>query len=479
LVCLFLIYICSYISSNSLELPDSYIVNTNDPVSPVTKKVYVLEFNPIIESRNNQRLNNVYGWSDPLNLEYQYIQDVSSVSAYLNYQIVNRTIIDGYPVKTDGFQYTDESYQSCWEGKTCHIPDSMDYEKILSDYNICEMLNSGQIDELWLWGGPYFGFNEAAMAGPGAFNINGGVFINNSCNRKLPIMGFNYERSIPEMLENMGHRFEATMSKLFLYWTISENRTVWDQYGHNLGQTPNVNFYGCGSVHYAPNSLYDYQWSSNTEVFSNCNDWYNYPNFSGLIEKINCQTWGCNAYGHKKWWLSHLPKYPGVKDSKYNNWWRYIADWDEAMLTLPTPSPDPNSHRDGLTWCSNHGGIFTSVPYDVNSWTGCLNWCDSIMNYDKPICQYNADSPRNCWVNYAPGGQDGNVNNCNWLKGVPPFGAWYIEYEPIQSPEPTPMANDINGDGLINLDDLIYLLMHWGKKSEYNISMLISILNGL
>jgi hypothetical protein len=30
----------------------------------------------------------------------------------------------------------------------------------------------GEIDEIWLFGGPYFGFYESRMAGPGAFWCN-------------------------------------------------------------------------------------------------------------------------------------------------------------------------------------------------------------------------------------------------------------------------------------------------------------------
>jgi len=94
----------------------------------------------------------------------------------------------------------------------------------------------------------------------------------------------------------------------------------------------------------------------------------------------------------------------------------------------PTPTPKPKSiHRDGGSWCSNHGGIAKTVPYNIakEDWESCLAWCDTQMSAKLPLCQYNADGLRNCWVNYPPGGVSGDVKMCNWIPGGPPYGAWW------------------------------------------------------
>ncbi|MFH0874922.1 MAG: hypothetical protein V1859_03230 [archaeon] len=100
---------------------------------------------------------------------------------------------------------------------------------------------------------------------------------------------------------------------------------MWDRFGHNKGQTNNIQYYQCGSVHYAPNSLSDYDWSSYDNVLSNCDDWYNYPNFMNTNKMINCTDWNCDAREHKIWWLSHLPRAPGTEEAISNNWWDYIV----------------------------------------------------------------------------------------------------------------------------------------------------------
>ncbi|MDP3093842.1 MAG: hypothetical protein Q8N16_03695 [bacterium] len=81
-----------------------------------------------------------------------------------------------------------------------------------------------------------------------------------------------------------------------------------------------------------------------------------------------------------------------------------------------TPFPPTDS------WCSNHGGIALTVSYDVSNWAQCLAWCNTSMTSSLPLCQYNADGPRNCWVNYAPAG---GIGNCIWNTSNPPYGAFW------------------------------------------------------
>lgn len=91
------------------------------------------------------------------------------------------------------------------------------------------------------------------------------------------------------------------------------------------------------------------------------------------------------------------------------------------------------SHRDGNAYCDNHGGIALTNPDSVTSWSQCLAWCDTLMNgTDLPICQWNGDTD-NCWINHAPGYEEGvsngDVNTCDWWDGVPPYGAWWSGFE--------------------------------------------------
>ncbi len=303
------------------------------PLEALHPKVLLIIFNPIIESRDNKRLTEVYGWNNPDVLSSQYIEDIKEVSDNLvSYQIVERMEVDAFPTYTDGYTYDDETFLSCWEARDCDHGDAgkgqpmLDYPAMLQQYNICEKLNTGGIDELWMFASPYSGFWESTLAGPGAFWYNSSPVQDTSCNKLLPIMGFNYERGVGEMLEDLGHRTEATMTHVYGSWTAGSDSHTWNQY--TLIDKDSPGNAHCGNVHYGPNSLRDYDWSNYSYVDSYCDDWYNYPNLQGIKKSINCEEWGCNIRGHHKWWLKHLPKTSGQKDEKLNNWWRYIVDYN-------------------------------------------------------------------------------------------------------------------------------------------------------
>jgi len=296
-------------------------------------KVMVIDFEPGTVRQDNR-------WNDPQVLEGQFITDVKNVSGGEgNYRIVDRVVVNDFPVKIDGFKYTIDSFNTCWSNRsTCHSPDTADYLKILSDYDVCGKRNRGEIDELWLWGGPYFGYWEAIMTGPGAFWTNGGPLTGSTCQKQLNIMGFNYERGVSEMFEDLGHRVEGTMRHVYGSWTAGSDSHAWNKYTLLDKDAPGRA--GCGNIHFAPNSTSDYDWGNTRTVTSSCEDWLNYPNLTGATQSFSCSKWGCDGYAYKKWWHSHLPKAAGTgPDGKLNNWWSYVFNYEGTTGTVATPTP--------------------------------------------------------------------------------------------------------------------------------------------
>jgi len=75
--------------------------------------------------------------------------------------------------KADGFVYTADSFMASWRaGRGFHNPDGVDYQRLLREFDVIPMVNSGKIDEVWLFGFPYAGYYESIMAGPGAVWCN-------------------------------------------------------------------------------------------------------------------------------------------------------------------------------------------------------------------------------------------------------------------------------------------------------------------
>ena len=286
--------------------------------------------NPILEAQGGKRLTEYENWNNPSNLAQSYISDIKSVSGgYLTYQIVQTLEVDEIPLQQDGFSYTDSTYLSCLSNHaTCHSPGAANYNKVISDYSICEKRNSGEIDEVWIFGGPWFGYYESRLAGPGAFWYNSPPLTGTACQKLLPIMGFSYERGVSEMIEDMGHRFESVLGYVFGGRQANKN-TLWSRFA--LRDIDWAGEAGCGNIHYGPNSTSDYDWGNTRFVQSSCNDWYNFPNLSGAKQNMNCSEWGCEGYGFKKWWLRHLPRMSGKTNGKLNNWWKYVADYESAI----------------------------------------------------------------------------------------------------------------------------------------------------
>ncbi len=291
-------------------------------------RVLVINFDPIIESEGHRRLNEVCGWNDPRQLTKECIRDIAECSGdYVQYQVVEWKDVDAYPVKNDGFRYTDESYIECfraWEG--WHQPDAIDYQAIIRDFELDKRVDRGEIDEVWLWGFPYSGMWESTMAGEGAYFCNSPPVPDIQCSRIFIIMGFNYERGVGEMLEDFGHRTESIMRRVYGSWEAEETH-AWNRFTLYEKLAPGKA--ACGNVHFAPNSASDYDWGNPTQVWSTCDDWLDYPNLTGKKRLVDCSEWGDgDIRAHHKWWFRHLPKAPGRTDGKLNNWWEYVVDFN-------------------------------------------------------------------------------------------------------------------------------------------------------
>lgn len=308
---------------------------------PITVKVLVLNFDPVIPEEGNKLLHEVCGWADPRKLAEGYIKDVREASSgFIRYEVVKWEDISTFHTKVDGFRYTPEQYMECRRtGKGWHQPDTADYPKTFEDYKVLPMIDSGQVDEVWFFGGPYFGYNESAMAGPGSFYINGAVYDKVKSKRAFAIMGFNYERGVAEMLHDLCHRTESTMARIYGGWKVEELDTNWAKFAANETQSKVA---AVGTCHYPPNAEGGYDYGNKRFVSSDADDWLNYPKLTGARKQINCEAWGGPDYhrNYMKWWFTRLPiASEWNKDGRLNNWWRYIFefnDYDQRGKKLPS-----------------------------------------------------------------------------------------------------------------------------------------------
>jgi hypothetical protein len=414
--------------------------------SRITKKVMVLNFDPVIESHSNKRLHDVlkeqlYTGYKPVtfdnyarNLAEKYNADLRYASNFnIDYNVVDYRDLDIFPVKASGQTYTDDTYLACFtQTGTCLTPDDVNYNKILTDYQVCEKRNSGEIDELWIFGSGWFGYWESNLAGPGAFWASGRPVTNTTCQKLLPIMGFNYHTDVHNMLHSYSHRLEDNLSKTFggMEYGYDSNCTIpnygvckpdparpdtpWDKftsrayysgYGYSTA--------GCGQVHFPHNStkapdyaVYDY--ASYSTYPTNCLDWENYPNLSGSTWTNNCGLWNCSSdtkqtqWNYFKYWLSHIPHSGGTDSSgKKANWWLYPTDYESAQscslpttITAPT-TPSPNSYSSvdcdytyglKLNWRISSGATKYHLTFDNLNTSGPA---DCVGKSNGEVCYFN------------------------------------------------------------------------------------------
>jgi hypothetical protein len=288
-------------------------------------RVVLIIHNPIIHSEGGRRLTQVLGWHDPDDLVRQYQADLREASGgQVDYQVVERVEVDGWVLKRDGFRYDEETYLRCWRNQSgFHKPDEADYARLIADFDLVRKVEDDVVDEVWLFAYPYAGYYESRMAGPGAFWCNSPpMSLGSGLSRHFVIMGFNYERAVGPMLESFGHRVESIMERVWDRWRGENN--LWKRFTrYDLTAPGQAN---CGNVHFAPNSVRDYDWGNSRYVLSNCDDWLNFPDFQGVARRVNCAEWGNgDIREHHHWWLRHLPKAPGETRGILNNWWVYAV----------------------------------------------------------------------------------------------------------------------------------------------------------
>jgi len=296
------------------------------PPPTLHRRVLSIIHDPLIPSAGNRKLHQVLGWNDPDELARRYSADVREGSyGLVDYEIVERIEVDAFTVLQDGFVYTPESFLACWRARAgFHKPEGVDYHRILSDFDVIAKIDRDLIDEVWLFAYPWAGYYESIMAGPGAFWSNAPPLNRTGhCSRRFVVMGFNYERGVGEMLEDLGHHSESMMRKVFE--GVRGEANLWERFTRYDQTHPGRA--EVGNVHFAPNSQRDYDWGNYRSVPSRCDNWYRFPDLSGAPRQVTCTEWGNGDIRlHHLWWFRHFPHLAGETQGISHNWWEYVID---------------------------------------------------------------------------------------------------------------------------------------------------------
>lgn len=310
----------------SVRVPQPAADNPGEAPQPTILRTLVIVYEPSMD-RSGRKLSTFMKWNRVEDLARGFMSDILEVSGGLaRYQIVERIDVDGFPAKVDGYLYNARSYLDVVRGAAPpYMPQEADYYEILQRFDILQRVAGNEIDEVWIFNFPHAGFYESIMAGPGAFWCNAPPLRGTEASgRRFVVMGFSYERGVGEMLENMGHRAESIMEQTFR--SVADEENLWKRFTRYEQKNPGQA--ALGNVHFAPNSVRDYDWNNPASVLSECDDWRdNFPDFKGTTRLVTAADWGRgDIRSHHKWWFSHIPKTAGRRSGILNNWWRYIMD---------------------------------------------------------------------------------------------------------------------------------------------------------
>jgi len=311
-------------------------------------KVVVVVYDPILEREGGKRMTEFLGANDPVEYSHILANVIREASwGYVNYEIVDAIRVDGFPVKTDGFRYTDESFLEVRKTQNWQ-PATISYKKMLEENGLVERCKKEGITEIWLWGCGGMHFDEFAMMIPNRTARFGPTDnpwlyrpydIPEDLGRTTWVMGFNYEVGADNMIHSYTHRVES-MGALAIadgVWDPKSSRSdPWNVFTRlemeRKGEPSQV-----GNCHVPPNGEQGYDYDNKRRVMCLADNWARYPDVRGPARLVSSAEWGNNQFGYQKWILERVPKFPGATEHGYNNWWVYVANTDEDLPELATP----------------------------------------------------------------------------------------------------------------------------------------------
>ncbi len=300
---------------------------------PLTVRVLVLNYDPLVPGEGHRRLSEVFKWGNPARMATRYKEAMEHASGgYLRFDIVEWRNLNEIYHQEDGKTYTVVEYvknRRAGKGWRTGRGGMADYPRIIREQNVEPLIDDGRVDEVWIFSDHYFGLWEASMAGPGAFFINGGVYPRVPTRRPFAFYGFNYERGVAEMMHNAAHRVEATMNRAYGGWNLKDPKNNWEKFSANHDQSGGLA--GVGTCHWPPNAKGDYDYGNTREVSSWADAFLTYPKLDLKRKTVSRATWSKGPDHHldyMKWYFGHLPRAAGVNDDKrQNNWYKYVFDF--------------------------------------------------------------------------------------------------------------------------------------------------------
>ena len=345
---------------------------------PIVVKVAVIYEDPYYTNRENgsdpwngKRIHEIFGYNNPHSQMKEYANAFEECShGAVDIQIVHEFSLDDrlfcYYAKDGAAEkeyVTPEAICNDFIKDHKNIDGvglEYDYPGVLDYFGISEMIDAGEVTEVWVYNHPACRMNESRLMGQGGFWCNSGPIDygagpDQAHNKKLVCVMFcNYERTVDLALHSFGHRTESIMSHLYynenFHWFPDDSRFSglkkdlrnFDKFFSHGSAYEKVNDKGyahIGTCHSPCNTDVNYGYGESSYIYTFADEWENYPYINDdkdKARKVNSSEWNSSQYGYMKWFYSHVPHFKGIntydgEDLHLNNWWYYLFDYYGAV----------------------------------------------------------------------------------------------------------------------------------------------------
>ncbi|HOU89931.1 MAG TPA: carboxypeptidase-like regulatory domain-containing protein [Polyangiaceae bacterium] len=348
-------------------------------------RVLALIFDPFITGVRSERLSVARDWHDPATLAEGLARAVTAATnGRVRPRLVEKRVLASFPVKVGGIQYSESEYLDCVDHQRgCITADTADYASLLRTQRICSTAREGDLDEVWMFGGPYFGFWDAQLVGRPPIPWGVPPIEDDWCPRLVPVSGYSYEVGLDAALLTLMRRVELAMAEAYGGWEQNRAESAFEQFALVAAQSPDFGYSGCGSATFAPNGAGAWDFGSSAPASSHCDAFYEYPLLGDLAaarQVVTCSAWGCDGQGYARYWLGHLPRADGdAPDGKHADWWRYVLSPQELLPHEPLRC----AAGDDATLCEAASDGDPGTCADVSSApNGALGWFE--LAFDPP-----------------------------------------------------------------------------------------------
>jgi len=213
----------------------------------------------------------------------------------------------------------------------------LDYSAVYDRFDVCDRVQQGLVDEVWIWLSRPESGREWVTIGPN-WSWTWGSNVPN-CGKTVTTLTFNYQREIDYAFEIFQRRVEgalmtnrpcdfytSTWPMPWTGWPSACKGLVSDIYGLVARPFSGNGFVGvCGDAHHPPNILDDREnvYNDPDLATSICKDWQ--WDGSAVSSSFDCHEWGCTQLGFHIWWMQNLPGYGNDNHDRYGNlmpdWW--------------------------------------------------------------------------------------------------------------------------------------------------------------